>query len=65
VKNTASPLVLIVDDDPRNLKLARDVLLTAGFRTIEAASGAEAIALADEHDVILMGLRLQVRRYCR
>lgn len=56
----ASPLVLIVDDNARNLKLARDVLLAVGFRTLEAASGAEAIALAAEHlpDVILMDLGL-------
>ena len=54
------PLVLIVDDNEKNLKLARDVLRAAGFRTLEAASGAEAIALAAEHlpDVILMDLRL-------
>jgi two-component system, cell cycle response regulator DivK len=55
-----SPLVLIVDDHARNLKLARDVLLAAGFRTLVARNAAEAIALAAEHlpDVILMDLRL-------
>ena len=54
------PLVLIVDDNEKNLKLARDVLQVGGFRTLEAASGTEAIALAAEHlpDVILMDLRL-------
>jgi len=54
------PLVLIVDDYERNRKLARDVLRLAGFRTLEAASGAEAIALAGAQapDVILMDLRL-------
>ena len=54
------PLVLIVDDNEMNLKLARDVLLAAGFRTLEAATGAEAVALAEEHlpDVVLMDLRL-------
>jgi two-component system, cell cycle response regulator DivK len=54
------PLVLIVDDYEQSLKLARDVLRAAGFKTLEAASGAEGIALADEHlpDVILMDLRL-------
>jgi two-component system, cell cycle response regulator DivK len=54
------PLVLIVDDSARNLKLARDVLTAAGFRALEAATGAEAIALASEHlpAVILMDLRL-------
>ena len=56
----ARPLVLIVDDNEKNLKLARDVLRAAGFRTLEAASGGEGIALAAERepDVILMDLRL-------
>ncbi len=55
-----SPLVLVVDDNARNLKLACDVLLAAGFRTLEAATATDGIALADEHvpDVILMDLRL-------
>jgi two-component system cell cycle response regulator DivK len=55
-----TPLVLIVDDNEKNLKLARDVLRAAGFRTLEAATGAEGIALAAEYlpDVILMDLRL-------
>jgi two-component system cell cycle response regulator DivK len=55
-----SRLVLIVDDDARNLKLARDVLVAAGFRTLVAGSGTEAVALAAEHlpDVVLMDLRL-------
>ncbi len=54
------PLVLIVDDNDKNRKLARDVLSAAGFQTLEGATGAEAIALAAEHlpDVILMDLRL-------
>jgi two-component system, cell cycle response regulator DivK len=54
------PLVLIVDDNEKNRKLARDVLRTAGLRTIEAARGDEAIALAAERrpDVILLDLRL-------
>ena len=54
------PLVLIVDDNDRNRKLARDVLRMAGLRTLEAATAAEGIALASEHrpDVILMDLRL-------
>jgi two-component system, cell cycle response regulator DivK len=57
---TGRPLVLIVDDNEKNLKLARDVLRAAGLQTLEAASGAEGIALAAEHlpDVILVDLRL-------
>jgi two-component system cell cycle response regulator DivK len=51
---------LIVDDNAKNRKLAGSILSAAGFRTIEAATGAEALALAAEHepDVILMDLRL-------
>jgi len=54
------PLVLIVDDSARNRKLAGDVLRLAGFRTLEAGTAAEAIALASAQlpDVILMDLRL-------
>ena len=53
-------LVLIVDDNELNRKLARDVLRAPGFETIEAASGEEAIAIARSAlpDVILMDLRL-------
>jgi len=55
-----SPLVLIVDDNETNRKLARDVLRAAGLRTIETASGRETLALAAERrpDVILLDLRL-------
>jgi two-component system, cell cycle response regulator DivK len=54
------PLVLIVDDNASNRKLARDVLGVAGFETLEAATGAEGIAIATQHtpDVILMDLHL-------
>jgi len=56
----ADELVLIVDDNEKNVKLARDVLRFAGFRTLEAASGEEGVSLAAEHlpDVILMDIRL-------
>ena len=53
-------VVLIVDDNEKNMKLARDVLRLAGLRTLEAATGGESIALAVEHlpAVILMDIRL-------
>ena len=56
----ADELVLIVDDNEKNLRLARDVLRFAGFRTLEAATGGEGVTLAVEHlpDVILMDIRL-------
>jgi two-component system cell cycle response regulator DivK len=54
------PLILIVDDDERNLKLARDVLRGAGLRTVEARDGSEAIARAVERlpNVVLLDLQL-------
>ena len=55
-----TPLVLIVDDNEKNLKLHRDVLRAAGLRTLEAATAAEGIALATAQapDVVLMDLGL-------
>jgi CheY-like chemotaxis protein len=57
---TIAPLVLIVDDNEKNRKLARDVLRAAGIGTLEAGSAAEAIALAAANplDLILLDLRL-------
>jgi two-component system cell cycle response regulator DivK len=53
-------LVLIVDDNERNVKLARDVLRFAGYRTLEAGTASDGRSLAAEHlpDVILMDIRL-------
>jgi two-component system cell cycle response regulator DivK len=57
---SAAPLVLIVDDNEKNRKLARDVLDAAGLGTLEAGSGTEAIALAAARlpDVILLDIGL-------
>jgi two-component system, cell cycle response regulator DivK len=56
----SSARVLIVEDNPLNLKLVRDVLLTAGFDVIEARTGEDGVARAQdsEPDVILMDLQL-------
>jgi two-component system, cell cycle response regulator DivK len=56
----SAPLVLVVDDNEMNRKLSRDVLRAAGLRTIDAATGGEAIALARSRrpDVIVLDLRL-------
>ena len=37
----ANELILIVEDDPRNLKLLRDTLQVKGYRTVEAVTGEE------------------------
>jgi two-component system cell cycle response regulator DivK len=56
----AAALVLIVEDNDKNLKLARDLLQHDGFRTLEAGTAAAAIALAEQHvpDLILMDIQL-------
>ncbi len=56
----AHELILIVDDNEQNRRLARDVLEYAGFRTLEAAGGLEGLALAAEHcpDLVLMDIRM-------
>jgi two-component system cell cycle response regulator DivK len=55
-----SQLILIVDDNDNNRKLARDVLEFAGFSTLEATGGVEAVALTVEHqpDLVLMDIRM-------
>ncbi len=52
--------VLIVEDNQKNMKLFRDVLLAKGYRTLEATTGGEAIELATEHapDLVLMDIQL-------
>jgi two-component system, cell cycle response regulator DivK len=53
-------LVLIVEDNDRNLRLTRDVLEFHGFRTIAATSGEDGVELARAHrpDVVLMDVAL-------
>jgi two-component system cell cycle response regulator DivK len=53
-------LVLIVEDNDKNLKLTRDLLRYHGFDTIEATSAEEAILLAQEHRprLVLMDIQL-------
>jgi two-component system cell cycle response regulator DivK len=53
-------LILVVDDNEQNRRLAREVLEFAGFRTLEAAGGVEGLSVAAEHrpDLILMDIRM-------
>ena len=53
-------VVLIIDDNERNVKLVCDVLEAAGMSTLSAVTAAEGLALAREHrpDVVLMDIRL-------
>ncbi|HJQ51211.1 MAG TPA: response regulator [Gaiellaceae bacterium] len=53
-------LILIVDDNENNRKLARDVLEYAGFDTAEATGGVEGVAMALEQQpaLVLMDIRM-------
>ena len=52
--------VLIIEDNEKNMKLARDVLQAKGYRTIEAITGEEGVKLAGERkpDLVLMDIQL-------
>jgi len=52
--------ILVVEDNPKNLKLVRDVLTFSGYDVIEATSGEDGVRLARERspDLILMDLQL-------
>jgi two-component system, cell cycle response regulator DivK len=52
--------ILVVEDNPLNLKLVRDVLQVAGYDVIEAKSGEEGLRMAQEDppDLVLMDLQL-------
>ena len=56
----AGRLILIVEDNEKNLKLVRDVLQFHGFRTLEAINGEEAVLMARQHlpDLVLMDIAL-------
>jgi two-component system cell cycle response regulator DivK len=56
----AAAQVLVVEDNEKNMKLFRDVLTVKGFTTLEATTGAQAVALAREHAprLVLMDIRL-------
>jgi two-component system cell cycle response regulator DivK len=52
--------ILVVEDNEKNMKLFRDVLDASGYRTLEATTGGEAVAMASEHgpDLVLMDIQL-------
>ncbi len=53
-------LILIVEDNDKNLKLVRDVLQVKGYSTVEAGTAEDGIRLAHERnpDLILMDIHL-------
>jgi two-component system cell cycle response regulator DivK len=53
-------LILIVEDEPRNLTLVRDLLQVSGYKTIEATDGEQGVELAKSKkpDLILMDVQM-------
>ncbi len=53
-------IILIVEDNEKNMKLARDVLQAKGYQTLEAVTGEDGVRLALEHkpDMVLMDIQL-------
>jgi two-component system, cell cycle response regulator DivK len=52
--------VLVVEDNEKNMKLFREVLVASGYRTLEATTAGEAIDMASEQtpDLVLMDIQL-------
>ena len=52
--------ILVVEDNEKNMKLFRDVLVATGHSTLEATTGGEAVELATAHslDLVLMDIQL-------
>ncbi len=52
--------ILVVDDDPGNLKLALTVLAQAGHEVLTAAGGEEGVVAAQAHapDLVLMDVQM-------
>ena len=53
-------IILIVEDNEKNMKLARDVLQSRGYTTLEAVSGEDGVRMAVEKkpDLVLMDIQL-------
>ena len=52
--------ILVVEDNPLNLKLVRDVLTASGYEVVEAQTGEAGVSLAADcaPDLVLMDLQL-------
>ena len=53
-------VILIVEDNEKNMKLVRDLLQFKGYQTLEAGTGMEGLRLAREKkpDLVLMDIQL-------
>jgi two-component system, cell cycle response regulator DivK len=56
----ANELILIVEDNPKNLKLVRDTFQVKGYRTIVAGTGEEGVRLARDQQPALVLMDIQL-----
>ena len=56
----SNELILIVEDNEKNRRLARDILQVKGYRTVEAETGETGLELAVQQapDLVLMDIHL-------
>ena len=56
----ANELIVLIEDNEKNRKLARDVLVHQGYRVVEAESGEDGLAAVgrERPDLILMDIHL-------
>ena len=55
-----TPVILIVEDNPKNMRLVNDILESQGYRTIQASNGQEGITLArrQKPQLIIMDIQM-------
>jgi putative two-component system response regulator len=60
IKGDWKPKILVVDDDPKNIKLLEAILLPLNFNVIKASDGAEAVSIVNhvDTDMVLMDIMM-------
>lgn len=58
--NTASPVILIADDDRDILSIIETILKEAGYQTLTAMDGSEAVSLVQTHSIQLLILDIMM-----
>jgi two-component system, cell cycle response regulator DivK len=55
-----APVILVVDDNPTNLRLLGGILETQGYKLLEATNGTEALAMLERElpDLVLLDIQM-------
>jgi putative two-component system response regulator len=59
-EKNSKPQILIVDDEPRNLRLLEGMLIPLGYEVIKAPNGEEALSLVNKLDIDLILLDIMM-----